>query len=347
MDPIEARLHLPKPGRIKIPKWLLPVLGYGVAAAALVWVFSQFPFAKLGEHLRTLDWGWISIAIVVEVSVYFLDAWRWKVILGPVGDPPFGSCVQAVFVGLFANDILPARAGEVIRCFLLSFKTEVPLSLALTSDLIERIMDGVWIVALYLLVTREIATHDDVNHGMWVFGISVGILALLLLWMLFHKQHAHKYLNKSKFGNRFLHLLDEIHRLGHWKELGATMAITGLYWLAQIFVIWAIARADSFDFGFGQMAFLLVVKTVGTLIPNAPANLGVFQATIIYAITKLYTERPEAAILAEIIFTVLTLPLLIGGAIAIAFAGFSLGDLHRHAHEAHNTQKLRLHEKSS
>jgi uncharacterized protein (TIRG00374 family) len=336
MDTVET-----PPGRTKIPKWLLPVFGYSLAAASLIWVFSQFPFAKLGEHLRTLNWGWIALAVVVEIGVYFIDAWRWMVILGPAGAPPFVTCVQAVFVGLFANDILPARAGEVIRCFLLSFKTEVPISLALTSDLIERIMDGIWIVLIYMLVTRQIATHDEVNHAMWVFGGSVSVIALVILFILFHKKHAHSFMSGSRFGRRFIHLLDEIHRLGHWRELGATMSISGLYWLAQIFVIWAIARADAFDFGFGQMAFLLVVKTVGTLIPNAPANLGVFQATIIYALTKLYTERPEAAILAEIIFTVLTLPLLIGGAIAIFFAGFNLTDLHRHAHAAHNSRKTK------
>jgi uncharacterized protein (TIRG00374 family) len=333
-------------GRRKIPKWLLPVFGYGLAAASLVWVFSQFPFARLGEHLRTLNWAWIAVAVIVEIGVYFLDAWRWMVILGPAGAPPFGSCLQAVFVGLFANDILPARAGEVIRCFLLSFKTKVPLSLALTSDLIERIMDGLWIVLIYLLVTRQIATHDEVNHAMWVFGGSVAVIALIILWVLFHKKHAHSVFQGNRFAERFIHLLDEIHRLGRRRELVATMGISGLYWLAQIFVIWAIARADAFDFGFGQIAFLLVVKTVGTLIPNAPANLGVFQATIIYALTKLYTERPEAAILAEIIFTVLTLPLLIGGAIAIFFAGFNLSDLHRHAHEAHKTHRRKVPENS-
>jgi hypothetical protein len=112
--------------------------------------------------------------------------------------------------------------------------------------------------------------------------------------------------------------------------------------MVLVFAIWAIARSDSFYFSASDMAFLLVVKTVGTLIPNAPANVGAFQASAYYALERLYTEPSEAKILAEIMFAFLTLPLLAGGAIAIAFAGFNLSDLTRHAHHAHSTRKLHV-----
>jgi uncharacterized protein (TIRG00374 family) len=337
MDTVES-----PPRRRRIPKWLVPVIGYGISIASLIWVFSKFPFGQLGEHLRTMDWKWVVVAIAVEVGVYFIDAWRWMVLLGPVGAPSFGCCLQSVFVGLFANDILPARAGEIIRCFLLSFKSEVPISLALTSDFIERMMDGLWIVIFYLLITFQVASHVVVTRVMWGFGAAVVVISLIILWVLFHRQHAHRFVSNSSWAARFIHLLDEIHRLGHWRELGQAMAISGLFWAGQVFAVWAIARADGFYFSGSEMAFLLVVKTVGTLIPNAPANMGAYQASTVYALERLLTEPTEAKILAEIMFGFLTLPLLLGGALAIALAGFNLGDLHRHAHHAHSTRKLKL-----
>jgi uncharacterized protein (TIRG00374 family) len=223
METVEAL-----PRRPKIPGWLIPAVGYSISAVALVWVFSKFPFAELGEHLRTVDWTWVAIAIIAEIAVYFIDAWRWMVLLGPVGAPSFACCLQAVFVGLFAHDILPAKAGEVIRCFLLSFKSEVPISLALTSDFIERIMDGIWVVILYVLITFQISTHTMVNRVMWGFGAGVAVVSLILLWVLFHRQHAHSFVNNTGWAARFIHLLEEIHRLGHWRELGLAMAISSL-----------------------------------------------------------------------------------------------------------------------
>src|SRR5437868_8244730 len=90
-----------------IPKWLVPAIGYTISAVSLVWVFSKFPVAQLGEHLRTIGWWWVGAAILCEFVAYFADAWRWMVLLEPVGAPSFGSCVQSVFVGILANDVLP------------------------------------------------------------------------------------------------------------------------------------------------------------------------------------------------------------------------------------------------
>src|SRR5580692_7258731 len=252
MDIVEA-----PPKRGGIPKWLIPAIGYTVSAAALTWVFWKFPYAQLADHLRTLEWNWVALAILFEVAVYFCDAWRWKVLLRPVGAPSFGVCLQAVFVGVLANDILPAKAGELVRCFLLSYETEVPLSLAITSDVVLRIMDGLWIVIVYLLITFQIASHVDVTRGMWLFGTVAVALALLLLFVLFRRQHAHDFCKTTSWAARFVHQLDEIHRLGHWPGLRNAMALSSFYWLAQVLAIWALTKADHFDLGLTAAAFLL------------------------------------------------------------------------------------------
>jgi uncharacterized protein (TIRG00374 family) len=317
-----------------IPKWLVPTVGYTISAISLVWVLSRFPYALLGDHLRTMDWTWAAVAVLFEVLIYFIDAWRWAVLLQPVGAPSFKLCLQAVFVGIFGNDVLPAKAGELVRCFLLSYETEVSLSLALTSDVILRVMDGAWMVIVYLVITLQIGTHVAVSRVMWAFSAGVVGISAMILYVLFHRQHAHRFVRNTKWAKPFIHLLDEIHRLGHWRELGAAMWISALYWISQVVAIWALTRADKFDIGISGAAFLLVVKAVGTLVPLAPANVGTFQTTIIYALGLLLVERPNAQIFAEIMFFFLTLPGAVGGAIAIGFAGLDITDLHRHAHRA-------------
>ena len=123
MDTIEA-----PPRRPRIPKWLVPLIGYGISIASLVWVFSKFDFAQLGSDLRRLDWTWVAVTIAVEIGVYFIDAWRWMVLLRPVGAPSFGACLQSVFVGVFANDILPAASGRNHPLFSAVVQDRIPIS---------------------------------------------------------------------------------------------------------------------------------------------------------------------------------------------------------------------------
>jgi hypothetical protein len=102
-----------------------------------------------------------------------------------------------------------------------------------------------------------------------------------------------------------------------------------------------LTRADRFDLGISAAAFLLVVKAVVTLIPNAPASMGAYQAAAMYGLGLLLVEHANAQIFAEIMFWFLTLPVAIGGALAVAFTGVDITALHRRAaaHQAEVTGK--------
>ena len=334
MDTVEA----PR-GERKVPGWLVPAIGYSISLASLWWAFARFPYAQLGEHLRTMEWRWLVLAVVIELASFLLDAWRWRELLRPASLPPYGAAVQSVFAGLFANDLLPARAGEAVRCFLLSYKTDLGLPLVITSVVILRVMDGLWIVILYFATSFVVERAGLMTSVMALYAAVVGVLALLLLFVLFRRQHAHQFVSNSGWSAKFTHFLEEIHNLGNWRELRIVMLSSGLYWAMQVCAVWTITRADNFYFNFGQMTFLLVVKNVWTLMPTAPAGVGAFQASAIYALRHFFTEAPDAKILAELLFGILTLPGLIGGSIAVAMAGYKLKDLVRHAQEAHDRHK--------
>lgn len=322
-----------------MPRWLIPAIGYTISLASLAWVFFRFPFAQLGEHLRSMDWRWLALAIVIEFVSFMIDAWRWRELLRPAKLPTYGASLQSVFAGLFANDLLPARAGEVVRCFLLSVKSDIHLPLVITSAAILRVMDGVWTAIFYFAIFWAVESPKKVTSAMTVYAAAVSAAVLLLLFVLFRRQHAHHFMSNNKWATKFLHFLDEIHRLGNWRELRIVMLTSGVYWAAQISAAWAIARADNFYFDFGQMTYIFVLKTVGTIVPTAPAGIGAFQAIITSALEHFQTEAPDAKILSELLFVILILPGLIGGAVAVAMAGFNLKDLVRHAQEAHAKHK--------
>src|SRR5580658_5580852 len=173
----------PHAGR-KVSTWLVPAIGYTVSLASLWWAFARFPFGQLGDHLRTMAWGWLVLAVALEVGSFLLDAWRWRELLRPASVPPYGAAVQSVFAGLFANDLLPARAGEAVRCFLLSYKTDIHLPLVITSVVILRVMDGIWIVIFYFATSSVVEGAGAFTGVMVIYAAVVAALALLLLFAL-------------------------------------------------------------------------------------------------------------------------------------------------------------------
>ncbi|MDQ6698690.1 MAG: flippase-like domain-containing protein [Acidobacteriota bacterium] len=327
---------LTKPTRRKVPKWLLPAVGYTISIASLIWVFAKFPYQQLGQDVRTLEWRWVMLSIVFNLAVYVCQAWKWALILSPAEQPPLWRCVQAIFVGLFASDVLPAHAGEIIRCYLLTFWEEVPISLALTSALIERILDGLILVAAFFAVTANMPNIPPwLNRSTSVLGICLVAIAAAFLYILFRKSHAHSVVSGHPWLSKFVHVLDELHNLGEWRTLSAALGVSVLYIVLQALSVWALLKADDFDLSIVSATVVLVIVRIGTLIPNAPANLGSYQFFCVFAMRLLGVENNNAKIFSTIMFWGLTIPPLIGGAVAVALTGLNLGEIRHHAHHAH------------
>jgi glycosyltransferase 2 family protein len=329
------------PARNRIPKWLVPAFGYAIAIASLIWVFHQFDYRQLERDVRTLHWGWVALGILLNLLAYVVDGYRWSLILHPAEEAPPGECIKAVFVGIVANGVLPAKAGEVIRCYLLSHWTDTHLSLALTSDAIGRVMDGIWmVVAFYLLTFGMTDIPRALRDGTILLAIGVAVLTALFLFVLFRRDDAHLFVSGSKWASKFEQLLHEIHSLGDLRTLAKAFALSSLYLLLPILSVAALFRAYGFDFTLQQAGIVLVIVHIGTTLPNAPANLGSFQFFATLALDILGAERPDAKIFSLILFFVQTLPQMVIGALVLLFTGLKLGEVHTHARHAHHFRRV-------
>lgn len=321
----------------RFPSWVLPAFGYAISAASLVWVLRNPQLrGESADHLRHVNWIWVALAFIFEVAANFSHALRWRIILSPAEDAPFWRCLQSVVIGLFASEVLPAKAGELIRPFLLTHWTKVHLPLSITSVAIEDVMDGIWLVVIYCLVTIGIQNlHRDLVRGAWVLGIAVAVLSVLFLYLLFHKQHSYQVVSGHKWASQFIHFLDELHKMGEPRTLAAAFGVTFLYFLLQTLSIWALLHADHYDLGVWQSALIVVVFRIVTLVPNAPGNIGMLQWSIFLGMRLAGAEQGLA--FGEVAFVFITLARLLQGGIAILLTGLNLTELHRHAHHAHKT----------
>jgi hypothetical protein len=119
-------------------------LVHGFAAACLLWVFHNVHPRQLLASMFIASWGLVALAIIADILTYILQGLRWKLLLAPVGRLSTMRATQGIYAGLFTNEWVPLRVGELVRAFLVSRWLSSRFTAVLPSMAVERILDAIW-----------------------------------------------------------------------------------------------------------------------------------------------------------------------------------------------------------
>ncbi len=295
------------------------------------WVMNGAGLQHIWGEIRHMHWAWVCGSIAVDICVYLLHAWRWRLLLQPIERVPFIQAVQSIYVGLFANEVLPLRAGELIRCFLLSKFTSVPLSVTFASALIERIFDGIWLLACFLFCLRLVKLPGILLHAGYILAVLIAICALLLGYAMYARKQSLDLVFGISWPRWFNTLIADLHLIGHSRYLYFSFFVSGIYMFAQILPIYMLVQAYRLPVAWTASFAMLVLLRLSSIVPQAPGNLGSFQwvtarTLILFGIASAHAKR-----FSLILWAVVTIPLIAIGFIALALEGVNMTHLHKQA----------------
>ncbi len=121
--------------------------GYAVGAACLVWVLHGIRPAELARDLAGLRWEWLIPAVALDILSYVLQGVRWRLLLATLGRLSTQETTEAIYAGLFASEVLPLRAGELVRAYLVARRLGKEMLSVFPSMAVERLFDGIWLAA--------------------------------------------------------------------------------------------------------------------------------------------------------------------------------------------------------
>ncbi|MBI4904436.1 MAG: flippase-like domain-containing protein [Acidobacteria bacterium] len=327
--------------RNRIPSWLGPALIYALSVGCLIWVYRDFDWKNELPRVKQIHWAWVVLAVASDILVYVLQSWRWRILLTPVCDAPLLRTMQAVYIGLFANEVLPLRSGEAIRCYLQAKWTGISFPVAVSSALIERFFDGVWLILGFLVTTFFLPVQGRMKYGAGVLAVLVAMLALLLLYAVHRRDAAQDWLARYRWLSVLRHLVEGLHHMGQSRTFYLSAAVSFLYLAMQMVPIYAMMRGYDLDhLTFAHAGAVLVILRLGTVVPGPPGNIGLFNVFALGAFRVIGVDRQTAKGLSGVMFFVITVPLIIAGIIAVASAGVTLRDLQKkargHMEKAHS-----------
>lgn len=273
------------------------MVGLLVTGLFLAWALRGVPLASIWAGIRQADPFLLIGAAALATLTFPLRTFRWRVILRDEAGRAYalGPLWRAVSIGFMANNLLPARAGEVARAYVASREMPVRFSTALASIGVERVVDALVMLALMAvaILAPSFPAHATVNGtsvGHLTAGAAAGFGAVLVLALIV-VLHPAPWLRLFERAARAVlpaRIADRVSGIAEGIVAGLTV-LKSPRRLAELgfwsLVVWLV-NAASFALCF--RAFGLAVPAEGALllqgiigfgvaIPSSPGFFGVFE----------------------------------------------------------------------
>lgn len=322
-----------------------------LAVALLAWFLRGANLADVWREIQRGRLDLLAAAIVAVAATYVLRALRWQYLLLPLGRPHFGVVFRTTVIGFAATSLLPARAGEVVRPYLLARREGLSATAAFATIIVERLLDTLMVLVLfaaYLLAFdpgmdgRNAATFRALKLG----GVAVGAVALLgLAIMMVAAGHPERLGDWALRIDRVLPA-----RLAHAVARFVRLFTTGLavvrqprrllmagvlslpLWLAIAAGIWLTSLAFGIDMPFPGSFLMLALLVVGVAVPT-PGAVGGFHEAYRIGVTTFFDVPNDRAVGAAIVLHAISFILVaIAGVVFMAQDGLSLSRVSGMAH---------------
>ncbi|OGN95759.1 MAG: TIGR00374 family protein [Chloroflexi bacterium RBG_13_50_21] len=291
-------------------------LGLIISAVFLYLVLRKIDYVALWQVLRKANYWWLIPGVAVYFIALWVRSWRWHYLLRPLKAIPTRTMFPIVTMGYAGNNIFPARAGEVVRAVILKRKEGVPISASLATIIVERVFDGIVMLAFVFVNLAELTRLTSVSIDIigFKFGIRevaiwgsvafFGALAVFLVaamfpaptdrlvtWLIERLVPARIREKTLSITRRFL---DGLESLRSPIDVLMVFFTSVLIWLLETVKYWFVMHAFSFSVSFFALMLMNGVVNLATTIPSAPGYLGTFDLPGI-AVLQAYNIPREVA----------------------------------------------------
>jgi glycosyltransferase 2 family protein len=280
------------------------VLGLAISAACLVWVFHDVSIRSLRQEIHIESWSWVGVAVCAQSASYVFQGFRWQRLLRPLGELSVVRATEAIYAGLFVNELMPAKPGELLRAYLVGQWLQIRMPIALGSIVTERIFDGIWLSIALTFVAAVVPLPKQLAHAGVIFILLLATVAVVV-----------SVLATSRV---------QVPLLSTWRHALSSrngviaFANSGLLILSQMLAFWCALRGFGLPLSPTVAIATIVVIQLGTAVPNAPGNVGTYQLACVAGLTHFGVDKTTATAFSVIVFVLLTLPVWCFGVIALA-----------------------------
>jgi uncharacterized membrane protein YbhN (UPF0104 family) len=344
-----------QPRSVALGKWVKFIVSLLITGFCLWLTFKDTNWESMWASLRTANWLWLVAYIGILAFIQVARTIRWGHLLSGLEHVPFKQLNEASAIGFMMLLILPFRLGEFARPYLIAERSRIRRSAAMTTVVLERIIDGIIIAAmlrvLLFFVNTDAPNIKAVELGSNImFAVFGGGLAFLILARWQHDRVIglmRVVLGKvsPNVAEKAVYVVDgfvsALRQLPDAKNLAGFTFWTALYWGANGVGMSVLTRAFDCDGGTAascvplsltvfQGFVVLSVLIVGLMIPAAPGSAGTFQAFVLLGLSVFVSKEAansSGVAYANVLWVVQIVQQVLTGMVFLFFSQGSFKDI--------------------
>jgi len=292
-----------RPAGLRRAAWLL--LALAISAVAIVRLLDGIHFGDTRSAFRDADYVWFIPAVLFLVVDLQLRAVRWRLLLDAGRHVSHNNLFGAANVGYLVNNVLPFRAGEIARVFLIDELEKTGKIRAAASAAVERVLDVLAMMVLLIALFPFIDEPGWATGPALVLGAGV-IIGFVVLLALSHMNDAGRSFWSApvrrvpRVGGRLVDVADTVLRAVAPLRRAATLAIvaalTAVIWGCAAMSFYMVLTAFRLEGGITAAALVLTATTLIMVVPSAPGYVGVFHAAAVPALVEVFGIPKEQAL---------------------------------------------------
>jgi uncharacterized protein (TIRG00374 family) len=322
---------------------LRTIIALGAAGLLLALFLRNTDFHQVGEEILHARIGLLLLALVATAVSYSVRAYRWRYLLAPVGHVGFGNALRMTIIGFAASALLPARAGEVLRPYLLARKEGLSATATFATIILERLLDTVMVLLLFAAFLLVFDPGFGAMSGHTFAQVKTGgavaagacVAGMVMLYFLAGHPATLQRLTAAVVRMLPARLADAAARLirafadglaivRQPGRLLVALALSLPLWVSIASGIWLVTAAFHIHMPFTGAFLLQALLVVGVAVPT-PGAVGGFHYFYRLGTTTFYGASNDRAVGAALVLHAVSfVPVAIVGLILLTQEGLSL-----------------------
>jgi glycosyltransferase 2 family protein len=271
---------------------IITAIGFAISIVLLLLALRGIEFREIWATLEKTNPLMALVPLIFIGCAVSFSSLKWSIIIGQ--KTKFTDAFVAYLIGLFANNVLPARLGEVARGYVISKKKGCSFTYSLASVALDRFFDLTGLLLLTLLFFPRARLPHRISEAIYVI-VGVLLLCIFLIILLSRESLANKLSARfmkieksffSRFAKRIIEVQENLKRINSPLIIICLILLAASAWLCMSLALYFVMRALGINsVSFVVIPFVCAMLNFGISIPSSPGYVGLYQFLLVYLLS--------------------------------------------------------------